>query len=131
MGHRGPEVGVTFRIALAVVFAAGLVSCDSVESPTFVAGTLAIEAVDVVVLESFPYQLRAQVRGYLPDGCTRLDQVSQTRDGNVITVTITTVRERDAIQRIELVNRTIALEGSYLPGEYVLRVNGVERRFRL
>jgi inhibitor of cysteine peptidase len=124
---------VAFRIALAVVFAASLVACDSVEGPTFVPGTLAIEHVDVVVLESFPYQLRAQVRGYLPDGCTRLDRVSQTRDGNVINVTITTVRERDAIciQRIEVVNRTIALEGSYLPGEYVLRVNGVEQRFRL
>lgn len=121
------------RIALAVVLAAGLTACDSVESPTFVTGTLRVEAVDIVVLESFPYQLRAQVRGYLPDGCTRLDQVSQTRDGNVIDVTITTVRERDAIciQRLEVVNRTIALEGGYLPGDYVLRVNGVERRFRL
>jgi inhibitor of cysteine peptidase len=124
---------VALRFALAVVFAVGLAACDSVDSPTLVPGTLPIEAVDVVVLESFPYQLRAQVRGYLPDGCTRIDQVSQTRDGNVIDVTITTLRERDAIciQRIEPVNRTIALEGGYLPGEYVLRVNGVERRFQL
>jgi inhibitor of cysteine peptidase len=124
---------VAFRVAVTIAFAAGLMSCDSVESPSLVPGTLPVETVDVVVLESFPYQLRAQVRGYLPDGCTWLDRVSQTRDGNVISVTITTLRERDAIciQRIEVVNRTIALEGTYLPGEYVLRVNGVERRFRL
>lgn len=124
---------MTFRYALGIVLASGLVACTSVENPTLVPGTLPIEGVDVVVLESFPYQLRAQVRGYLPDGCTRLDQVTQSRDGNVITVSITTLRERDAqcIQRIEPVSQTIALEGGYLPGEYVLRVNGVERRFRL
>jgi inhibitor of cysteine peptidase len=121
------------RFVWAVVFAAALGGCDSVEAPSLVPGTLPVEEVDVVVLESFPYQLRAQVRGYLPDGCTRLDQVSQTRAGNVIEVTITTLRERDAIciQRIEIVERTIALEGGYLPGDYVLRVNGLERRFTL
>ena len=118
---------------LAVILAAGLTSCDSASAPSLVPGTLPIESVEVVVLESFPYQLRAQVRGYLPDGCTRLDQVRQSREGNVITVTITTLRERDAIciLSIEIVERNIALEGSYLPGDYVLRVNDVERRFRL
>ena len=120
-------------LALAAVFALGLAGCDSASSPTLVPGTLPVESVDVVVLESFPYQLRAQVRGYLPDGCTRIDDVRQSREGNVILVTITTLRERDAIciQRIEVVERTIALEGGYLPGAYVLRVNGVERRFTL
>jgi inhibitor of cysteine peptidase len=124
--------GVRARI-LAVAVVAALAGCDSPATPSLVPGTLPIEAVDVVVLESFPYQLRAQVRGYLPDGCTRLDQVKQGREGNVITVTITTLRERDAvcILRIEIVERTIPLEGTYLPGDYVLRVNGVERAFRL
>ena len=120
-------------MALAVAVVAALTGCGSPSQHSFVPGTLPIEAVDIVVLESFPYQLRAHVRGYLPDGCTRLDQVRQSREGNVITVTITTLRERDAIciLRIEIVERNIALEGSYLPGDYVLRVNGVERRFRL
>jgi len=124
---------VAIRGVLAGVLLAAVVGCHSVGGPALVPGTLPVEAVDVVVLESFPYQLRAQVRGYLPDGCTRLDQISQGRAGSVITVTITTLRERDAIciQRIEVVERTIPLEGGYLPGEYVLRVNGVERRFRL
>lgn len=122
-----------FRRMVAGALLAAVVGCDSVDGPALVPGTLPVEAVEVVVLESFPYQLRAQVRGYLPDGCTRIDQISQAREGNVITVTITTLRERDAIciQRIEPFDRTIPLEGGYLPGEYVLRVNGLERRFRL
>jgi inhibitor of cysteine peptidase len=127
------EVALARTLALVAVFALGLFGCDAVESPTLVPGTLPVESVDVVVLESFPYQLRARVRGYLPDGCTRLDDVRQSREGNVINVAITTLRERDAIciQRIEVVERTIALEGGYLPGDYVLRVNGLERRFTL
>jgi inhibitor of cysteine peptidase len=126
-------VALARRLALAVVFAGGLGACESVEGPTLVPGTLPIEAVDVVVLESSPYQPLAQVRGYLPDGCTRLDRISQSRAGNVIDVAITTLREQDAvcILRIEIVERTIPLEGGYLPGDYLLRVNGVERRFTL
>ena len=122
-------LGISLLLAVAV----GLVGCDSTESPSLVPGLLPIESVEVMVLESFPPQVRAQVRGYLPDGCTRLDQVTQNRQGNVITVTLTTLRERDAvcILRIEIVERTIALEGPFAPGEYVLRVNGMERHFRV
>ena len=128
-----PSGGGRAARTVFLALAAGLTGCDSPSAPSLVSGTLPIESVEVVVLESFPYQLRAQVRGYLPDGCTRLDQVRQSREGNVITVTITTLRERDAIciLLIEIVERNIALEGTYLPGDYLLRVNGLERRFRL
>jgi inhibitor of cysteine peptidase len=122
------------RLVFAVLIAGGFFACDSsLEGPTLEPGMLPIESVDVVVLESFPYQLRAQVKGYLRDGCTRLDQITQAREGNVITVTITTLREQDAIctQAIEAVERTIPLAGSYLPGDYVLRVNTMERLFTL
>jgi inhibitor of cysteine peptidase len=124
---------VDVRPVLAVLVSAGLFACDSVEEPTLVPGQLPIEAVEVVVLESFPYQLRAQVRGYLPDSCTRLHEVTQSRTGNVITVSITTLRELEAfcLQRIEIVERTIPLEGAYPPGEYVLRVNNMAHNFTL
>jgi hypothetical protein len=126
-------VGVEVRPVLAVLVFAGLVACDSVEGPTLATGQLPIESVDVVVLESIPYQLRAQVRGYLPDSCTRLHGVTQSRAGNVITVSITTLRDLDAfcLQRIETVERTIPLEGAYPPGEYVLRVNNMAHSFTL
>ena len=121
------------RAVLGVVAAALLSACGSPESPTLVPGMLPVESVEVVVLESFPYQLRAQVKGYLPDSCTRLDAVTQSRQGNLITVSITTLREQDAIclQRIETVERTIPLEGGFLPGQYVLRVNNVAQQFTL
>jgi inhibitor of cysteine peptidase len=125
---------MSVRTVLGAAVAVGLFACDSVQGPTtLVPGELPIETVNVVVLESFPYQLRAEVKGYLPDSCTRLDQVTQSRAGNLITLTITTLREQDAIclQRIEVVERTIPIEGGFLPGDYVLRVNNIAHRFTL
>ena len=121
------------RIVLGVVAVSLLCACESAQAPTLVPGMLPVETVDVVVLESFPYQLRAQVKGYLADSCTRLHAVTQSREGHTITVSITTLREIDAfcLQRIEVVERTIPIEGGFLPGDYVLRVNNVARQFTL
>jgi inhibitor of cysteine peptidase len=131
----GAEAGgaMAGRIVLGVMAAALLSACGSAQSPTLVPGMLPVEQVEVVVLESFPYQLRAQVKGHLADSCTRLDAVTQSREGNTITISITTLREQDAfcLQRIEVVERTIPIEGGFLPGDYVLRVNNVAQRFTL
>lgn len=40
------------------------------------------ESVEVVILESFPVQVRAVVSGYLLDGCVVLDEISAGRDGH-------------------------------------------------
>jgi hypothetical protein len=94
---------------------------------------LSIEAVEVRVAESFPPQVFVQVRGTLPDGCTSLGAISQQRAGNTITIAIATVRSGAEVCPMiaQAVDKTIRLDGTFASGEYIVRVNGVERTFRI
>lgn len=84
-----------------------------------------IERVDVLILESFPPQATAHVRGVVGDGCSELHSVQQERSGGAVTMTILRQRPREAvcIQIAKLYDEHIRLEGNYPPGEYVLSVN--------
>jgi hypothetical protein len=48
-------------------------------------------------------------------------------------VTVTTMREKDMMcaQMIETFSQTITLEGDFPPGDYIVRVNGVEKSFKI
>jgi hypothetical protein len=92
---------------------------------------LPVASIDLLILESFPVQVTARVRGHLPDGCTSIADVVQTRTGSTVEVTITTVRSGEVcIQLVTPVTRNVRLEGAFPPGDYVLRVNGLEKPFR-
>ena len=101
---------------------------------TFVTGVAAVDSVDLLMLESFPVQIRAVVRGNLPDGCTTIDQIAQARQGNAFKVTINTRRPADKMCTEALVpfEESIALEVAGLPaGTYTVDVNGVTASFTL
>jgi inhibitor of cysteine peptidase len=94
---------------------------------------LRVEKVDVLVLESFPPQIDAVVIGTLPTACSSIESVSQKRDGNTIEVTIATRTDREVVCILVLkqVTERVRLQGPFPAGEYVVRVNGVETRFRV
>lgn len=95
-------------------------------------GLLQVETVEVLVAESLPPRVSLRVRGILGDGCTSLDGVRQRRDGNAFTVTIATVRRGAVcIQIAQFVEVPVVLAGPFPPGDYLVRVNGVEARFRI
>jgi len=48
-----------------------------------------VENAQIILLESFPVQVHAVVAGQLPDGCTAIAQITQTREGNRFTIVIT------------------------------------------
>jgi inhibitor of cysteine peptidase len=99
-----------------------------------VAGVAQVDSVEVLILESFPVQIHVVARGNLPDGCTTVDQVTQERDGNAFTVTITTIRPSGQVCTQALVpfERVIALDVLGLPaGVYTVTVNGVSETFEL
>lgn len=56
-----------------------------------------IESVDVLILESFPLQVRISITGSLPDGCTTVYNAESTREDNRFSVRIFTLRDRDAM----------------------------------
>jgi inhibitor of cysteine peptidase len=97
-------------------------------------GQAAVQTVDLLLLESFPVQVNAIVRGSLPDGCTTIDQVTQTREGNALTVTITTARPADKMctQLVTPFEQNVPLEVAGLPaGTYTVDVNGTTSTFTL
>jgi hypothetical protein len=122
------------RAGLALVSALPLLAC---ESPTAAeeADRLVVETVEVSVLESVPVQVRASVKGHLRDSCELLGETSQSRTDSTITVTITTTRdnerERPCLDVQTPVEQQVTLQGDFPAGTYVVRVNGVERTFRV
>jgi inhibitor of cysteine peptidase len=51
-----------------------------------------VESLDILILESFPVQVMADVTGYLPDGCTELDEIRVDRTDQTFTLTLVTRR---------------------------------------
>jgi hypothetical protein len=118
-------------LTLAVVGFACAGAGPNPTEPTPVVAPILVENVSIVVLESFPAQAVAHVRGVVGDGCSSLHSTDVRRDGNVVTITILRQRPEGAIctQQALLYDENIRLPGDYPPGEYVVRVNGVETRF--
>ncbi|MGH2541439.1 MAG: hypothetical protein ACRDIB_01495 [Ardenticatenaceae bacterium] len=97
-------------------------------------GVAMVESVDVLILESFPVQIHANVRGNLPDTCTQLGEPEQMRDDNTFTVTLPTLREAgiSCAEALTPFETTIPLDVADLPaGEYIVDVNGVTGSFTL
>jgi hypothetical protein len=82
--------------ALILMFGLVLSACAGTPSPAredYEYGQDAVvEALEVIVLESYPVQTRVRVSGYLPDGCTELHDISVDRVGSTVTLTLTTRR---------------------------------------
>lgn len=94
---------------------------------------LQVDAVEVLILESFPVQVNVVVRGAVPDACTEIGEIAQQRIENEIEVTIMTTRDPAAFcaQVLTPVEETIALAGDFPPGEYTVTVNGMTEMFRV
>ena len=93
-----------------------------------------VESVEIMILESFPVQVRVVAKGSHPDPCTTVKDVTKERDGNTFTVTITAQREQGAscIQVIDPFEETIPLDVAGLPaGTYTVTVNGISEQFTL
>ncbi len=60
-------------------------------------GEAVVDAIDILILESFPVQIRAVLRGFVPDPCTEVVSVTAEFEGNVFTLSVGTRRPTDAI----------------------------------
>lgn len=130
---------VRLIVILSVVFAVTLSGCveneqNNTTGEEYTYDMANIESIDILTLESFPVQINVIAEGYLPDGCTEIDNISKEKEGNNFNITITTKRPKDAIctQAIESFNETIPLEVKGLSaGNYTVNVNGVTGSFEL
>jgi hypothetical protein len=102
------------------------------EVPTLASGVV-VKSVDLQILESFPLQVHAVIRGDLPDsGCTMIASVNQVREGNTFKLTLVTTTDPLArcAQALTPFEEVAALDVKDLPaGQYVVDVQGVEQTF--
>jgi len=100
----------------------------------YIYSTANVESIQIITLESVPVQIQVIAEGYLPDGCTEIDEIKTEREGNAFNITISTKRPKDAVctQAIESFTETIPLEVRGLKaGNYTANVNGVNGFFEL
>jgi inhibitor of cysteine peptidase len=100
------------------------------------AGEASVESIEILILESFPVQVHALVKGNMPDTCTEIDQINRHSDleNNTFWVEITTVRPTNVECTTEVVpfEEIIALDVYGLPaGVYTVDVNDVTDTFTL
>jgi hypothetical protein len=99
-----------------------------------ISGEATVESVELLMLESFPVQVRAVVKGYTPDSCTTISDIKQERESNTFNVTIITTRPADLMcaEVITPFEETIPLDVVGLKaGTYTVNVNGVSATFTL
>ncbi|NJD75934.1 MAG: hypothetical protein FIB08_02385 [Candidatus Methanoperedens sp.] len=137
-------------LILTAIIAGGIImgiaiSTLSVDSPKppdyrdnktgkFIYGNATVESIEIIVLESFPVQIKVNASGYLPDGCTKIDEIVKGKEGDTFLVTIRTVRPADAFctQAIVPFQEMISLDVYGLKaGIYNVVVNGIKATFEL
>jgi hypothetical protein len=123
--------------ALAMIFAAcapvtATPSPIVTEVPTQ-ASAAVVKSIEILLLESFPLQVHAVLRGDLPDaGCTTIASVDQVREGNTFRLTLITTTDPLALCAPALTpfEEVVPLDVHGLPaGTYTVQANGVQQTF--
>ncbi|MGC9467956.1 MAG: hypothetical protein ACP5HS_05155 [Anaerolineae bacterium] len=95
-----------------------------------------VDSVDVMILESFPVQVRARITGHLPDGCTEITSTDVTYEeaSKTFFVEFETYRDPELMCTQALVpfEKTVDLEVRGLSaGHYTVDVPGAVASFEL
>jgi hypothetical protein len=103
-------------------------------APGMETGMAAVDEIDILIMESFPVQVAVVARGFLPDGCTEIDEVRSRfePESDRFVVEITTVRDADAFctEALRPFEERVALDVYGLPaGTYFVDVNAVVDTF--
>ncbi|MBZ0303035.1 MAG: hypothetical protein K8J31_25035 [Anaerolineae bacterium] len=122
-------IWIEILIRLLMVFFFGFAAVSQPvprpETPPIYRSYTNILNVEVIVMESFPMQVRLHISGEHPEGCDLPVIVEQQRSGNTVTVEV--YREVPADVMCPMILRpyddTIALDGTFEPGDYTFKVN--------
>jgi inhibitor of cysteine peptidase len=97
------------------------------------ASVAVVKSIEILLLESFPLQVHAVVRGDLPDaGCTTIASLDQVRQGNTFRLTLVTMTDPLALcaQALTPFEEVVPLEVHGLPaGTYTVEAGGVQQTF--
>jgi len=103
------------------------------DGPGATPGPVYIDSVELLMLESWPVQVHAQVKGNLPTPCHQLAWDLSAPDASgriVLDIHSTTNADVICVEVLEPFEQSISI-GSFTSGSYVLVVNGVEYPFTI
>ena len=104
---------------------------DGVDDHSIIAD-MPIGEIEVLLAESHPVQVTVEVNGWLADSCTTHHETHQGREGNAITIQITTIRPKDAFCATVVTEyQERVFIGTLQAGDYTVIVNDVEQQFRV
>lgn len=112
----------------------GFDSTDKGNTGKLIYGNATVENIEIMILESFPVQVKVNARGYLPDGCTKIDEITKEKNNNTFSINIKTVRPADTFctEAIIPFQEVISLDVYGLKaGIYNVDVNGVKGTFEM
>ena len=94
-----------------------------------------VTGLDVVILESFPVQVRAQVSGYFTDGCVELVDITAEREDDTFVLTLNTRRpagDVECTQALVPFDEGVMLDVNGLPaGSYTVTAGDMQSNFVL
>ncbi len=114
-------------------------SVDNVpqEPPTeeIPSATVYLEKMTVNLMESFPVQVNVDLSGNLPDSCTKVQDITSSREGNVFTIELTASRPDGDVACATVLtpfDETVSLDVEGLPaGEYTVNAGDLTETFTL
>ncbi|MDX1438356.1 MAG: hypothetical protein R3284_00490 [Rubricoccaceae bacterium] len=129
-GHRYEGVAPDGRETVLVT--------DADTTEEYLTAPAVIDSVNVrpareVALPGADVAVEVLIKGALPDGCSELNEATQSRRGHLIDVELTVRRPRGAIciEVLRPFRFYLPLEGTFAPGSYSLKINGASHPFRI
>src|SRR5688572_25636256 len=126
--------------SLAAIFMILAAACSPLTTPSPIVtevptqtSVATVKSIEILLLESFPLQVHAIIRGDLPDaGCTTIASVNQVREGNTFNLTLVTTTDPLAVcaQALTPFEEVVPLDVHGLPaGIYTVEAGGVQTTF--
>ena len=129
------EQTVTFDLAVDNILEEPVVGDQEGPASEVIQGTVVyLNSMDIQIMESFPVQVSVTLQGDLPDGCTTIQSVESSLEGQTFTITFRTHRPagQRCTQALVPVEDTVSLDVYGLPaGEYTVIANDLTETFTL
>ena len=126
------RITIVMMMVAAVFLVTGCATDGAQESSAKDSGTLAmVDQVDVELIQDHYY---AVVKGFYPDPCTSISDITQVVNEEAIVISLFTDRPQDLMcaQMLSEYQVSLLLEtGGLLPGDYIVEVNDRQASFSL
>ncbi len=93
-----------------------------------------ITGMEVVNLQTLPYQVQAKITGTVPDSCSTFDTPSVTQSGKTFTVSLTASKPSGSTCTSVVTDQSIVTDipvAGLNPGRYVVKIGKISRSFTL